>query len=86
MLRSALSALGVIIAVAAVIAMTEIGEGSKVTLQKSIAGMGANTLDDPFRGGVDRRSELRRRQCDDLDALRTATRFSASAPRSATWP
>jgi macrolide transport system ATP-binding/permease protein len=44
MLRSALSALGVIIAVAAVIAMTEIGEGSKVTLQKSIAGMGANTL------------------------------------------
>jgi len=43
-MRSALSALGVIIAVAAVIAMTEIGQGSKVTLQKSIAGMGANTL------------------------------------------
>ena len=43
-MRSALSALGVIIAVAAVIAMTEIGQGSKVTLQKSIASMGANTL------------------------------------------
>jgi macrolide transport system ATP-binding/permease protein len=43
-MRSALSALGVIIAVAAVIAMTEIGQGSKATLQKSIASMGANTL------------------------------------------
>ena len=43
-MRSGLSALGVIIAVAAVIAMTEIGEGSKATLQKGIASMGANTL------------------------------------------
>jgi macrolide transport system ATP-binding/permease protein len=43
-MRSTLSALGVIIAVAAVIAMTEIGQGSKATLQKGIASMGANTL------------------------------------------
>jgi macrolide transport system ATP-binding/permease protein len=43
-MRSGLSALGVIIAVGAVIAMTEIGQGSKATLQKSIASMGANTL------------------------------------------
>jgi len=43
-MRSGLSALGVIIAVAAVIAMTEIGQGSKATLQKGIAGMGANTV------------------------------------------
>ena len=43
-MRSGLSALGVIIAVAAVIAMTEIGQGSKAALQKGIAGMGANTL------------------------------------------
>jgi macrolide transport system ATP-binding/permease protein len=43
-MRSGLSALGVIIAVAAVIAMTEIGQGSKATLQKGIAGMGANTI------------------------------------------
>jgi macrolide transport system ATP-binding/permease protein len=43
-MRSALSTLGVIIAVAAVIAMTEIGQGSKATLQKGIASMGANTL------------------------------------------
>ncbi len=43
-MRSMLSALGVIIAVAAVIAMTEIGQGSKSALQKSIASMGANRL------------------------------------------
>ena len=43
-MRAGLSALGVIIAVAAVIAMTEIGQGSKATLQKSIASMGANTI------------------------------------------
>ncbi|MEN6449496.1 MAG: ABC transporter permease [Thermoguttaceae bacterium] len=43
-MRSGLSALGVIIAVAAVIAMTEIGQGSKAVLQKDIAGMGANLL------------------------------------------
>jgi macrolide transport system ATP-binding/permease protein len=44
MLRSALSALGVIIAVAAVIVMAELGQGSKTAIEKSIAGMGANTL------------------------------------------
>jgi macrolide transport system ATP-binding/permease protein len=43
-MRSALSALGVIIAVGAVIAMMEIGQGSKSAIQKSIASMGANTL------------------------------------------
>ncbi len=43
-MRSILSALGVIIAVAAVIAMTEIGQGSKELLRKNIASMGANTI------------------------------------------
>jgi macrolide transport system ATP-binding/permease protein len=43
-LRSALSALGVIIAVGAVIAMIEIGQGSKAALEKTISSMGANTL------------------------------------------
>ena len=43
-MRSMLSALGVIIAVAAVIAMTEIGQGSKAALQKSLSTLGANTL------------------------------------------
>ena len=43
-MRSALSALGVIIAVGAVIAMMEIGQGSKVALEKIIASVGANNL------------------------------------------
>ena len=43
-LRSALTALGVIIGVAAVIAMTEIGEGSKAAIEKAIASMGAHKL------------------------------------------
>ncbi len=43
-MRSALTALGVIIGVGAVIAMTEIGNGSKAAVQKTIASMGANNL------------------------------------------
>ena len=43
-LRSALTALGVIIGVGAVIAMTEIGQGSKAAIEKSIASMGAYKL------------------------------------------
>ena len=43
-LRSALTALGVIIGVAAVIAMTEIGQGSKAAVEKMIASMGAYKL------------------------------------------
>ena len=43
-LRSTLTALGVIIGVGAVIAMTEIGEGSKAAIEKSIAAMGAYKL------------------------------------------
>jgi macrolide transport system ATP-binding/permease protein len=39
--RSALTALGVIIGVAAVIAMTEVGQGSKSAIDKTIASMGA---------------------------------------------
>ncbi len=43
-MRSMLTCLGIIIGVAAVIAMMEIGNGSSVAIQKSIASMGANTL------------------------------------------
>jgi macrolide transport system ATP-binding/permease protein len=43
-MRTTLTALGVIIGVGAVIAMMEIGEGSKAALQKTIATMGANTV------------------------------------------
>src|SRR5205807_590268 len=43
-LRSALTALGIIIGVGAVIAMVEIGEGASRSVQDTIQSMGANTL------------------------------------------
>jgi len=43
-MRSALTTLGIVIGVAAVIAMTEIGQGSSAAVQKTIASMGANNL------------------------------------------
>ena len=43
-LRSALTTLGIVIGVAAVIAMMEIGQGSSATLQQSIKSMGADNV------------------------------------------
>jgi ABC-type antimicrobial peptide transport system permease subunit len=43
-MRSILTTLGIIIGVAAVIAMMEIGEGSSAAIQRTIASMGANNL------------------------------------------
>lgn len=43
-MRAALTALGIIIGVAAVIAMMEIGAGSAAAIRKTIASMGANNL------------------------------------------
>jgi ABC-type antimicrobial peptide transport system permease subunit len=43
-LRSALTALGIIIGVGAVIVMMEIGQGANAVMQKTIASMGANNL------------------------------------------
>jgi ABC-type antimicrobial peptide transport system permease subunit len=43
-MRSALTTLGIIIGVSAVIAMTEIGQGSATAVKKTIASMGANNL------------------------------------------
>jgi ABC-type antimicrobial peptide transport system permease subunit len=43
-LRSALTTLGIIIGVGAVIAMEEIGQGSSTAIQRTIQSMGANTL------------------------------------------
>src|SRR3954452_11778965 len=43
-LRSALTTLGIVIGVGAVIAMMEIGQGSSTAIRKSIASMGANNL------------------------------------------
>src|SRR6476619_3333933 len=43
-LRSALTTLGIVIGVGAVIAMVEIGQGSKRAVAESIQSLGANTL------------------------------------------
>src|SRR5947209_13825487 len=43
-MRSALTTLGIIIGVAAVIAMVEIGQGSSTAVARTIQSMGANTL------------------------------------------
>jgi ABC-type antimicrobial peptide transport system permease subunit len=43
-MRSALTTLGIIIGVAAVIAMMEIGQGSSTAIQRTIASMGANNI------------------------------------------
>ncbi len=43
-MRAMLTTLGIVIGVAAVIAMMEIGNGSSAAIQKSIASMGANTV------------------------------------------
>ncbi|MEX2092116.1 MAG: ABC transporter permease [Pirellulales bacterium] len=43
-LRSALTTLGIVIGVAAVIAMIDIGQGSAVSVRQTIASMGANNL------------------------------------------
>src|SRR5262249_36339795 len=43
-MRSALPTLGIVIGVAAVIAMMEIGRGSKTAVNKTITSMGANNL------------------------------------------
>jgi ABC-type antimicrobial peptide transport system permease subunit len=43
-MRAGLTALGIIIGVAAVIAMMEIGKGSSAAIQRTIANMGANNL------------------------------------------
>src|SRR5438876_10803122 len=43
-MRSALTTLGIVIGVAAVIAMMEIGKGSSTAVKQTIASMGANNL------------------------------------------
>jgi macrolide transport system ATP-binding/permease protein len=43
-LRSGLTALGIIIGIGAVIAMMEVGEGSRKAVEQSIASIGANTI------------------------------------------
>ena len=43
-MRAALTTLGIVIGVAAVITMMEIGNGAKIAIQRTMASMGANTV------------------------------------------
>ena len=43
-MRTLLTTLGIVIGVAAVITMMEIGNGATIAIQRTIASMGANTL------------------------------------------
>ena len=78
-MRSALTTLGIVIGVAAVIAMIDIGQGSAVSVQQTIASMGANNLDRSARHGGQRRRELRRRIGRDAHARKTPKRSRAIA-------
>jgi ABC-type antimicrobial peptide transport system permease subunit len=86
MLRAALTTLGIVIGVAAVIAMMEIGTGSTLAIQRTIATMGAlNLLVFPgnmFTGGVSFGNGSRMTLSpDDADAiLRECPSVGAAAP------
>ena len=84
--RSALTTLGILIGVAAVIAMMEIGQGSKDALQSTIASMGANILlvqsGAATSGGVSFGSGSTMTLTPD-DANRDSAAVSG---RSSTWP
>jgi ABC-type antimicrobial peptide transport system permease subunit len=56
MMRSALTCLGIVIGIAAVIAMTEIGQGSSIAIQRTISAIGAGVVQidpaDAVKAGV----------------------------------
>ena len=85
-MRSALTALGVIIGVGAVIAMTEIGQGSKIAMQKTIASMGANNLLVLPGAATSGSVSFGSGSVLDPHPRRTSTRSPGSARPSATWP
>jgi putative ABC transport system permease protein len=64
--RTALTMLGVIIGVGAVIVMVSIGEGAKQTVSRSIKGLGTNLL--VIRPGFSRRGPVRASSVETLDA------------------
>ncbi|MBR4296721.1 MAG: ABC transporter permease [Bacteroidaceae bacterium] len=67
-LRSFLTMLGIIIGVAAVIAMIAIGEGSKESIQSNIASMGSNMIS--INPGADRRAGGVRQDASSMETLK----------------
>jgi ABC-type antimicrobial peptide transport system permease subunit len=84
-MRSLLTCLGIIIGIAAVIAMMEIGQGSAYTVQKSIASLGANIVQiDPAASlvgavntGGGGKASLTAADCDAIARECSAVRFAA---------
>ena len=85
MMRSMLTCLGIIIGVAAVIAVMEIGQGSAYTIQQTIAAMGASVVQiDPSNAvkagassGVGTRVTLTPSDCDAIRRECSAVRWAA---------
>ena len=90
-MRSVLTCLGIIIGIAAVIAMMEIGQGSSYTIQQTISKMGANVIqldpEDSNLGGVSTgtggRPTLTPDDCDAIVRECDAVRWAA--PSVGTW-
>jgi macrolide transport system ATP-binding/permease protein len=84
-MRSGLTALGIVIGIAAVIAMVEIGQGTSYAIQQSIASLGANMVQvDPngvsVRGvntGAGGKSSLNPADCDAIIRECTSVRWAA---------
>ena len=51
-MRSALTSLGVIIGIAAVIVMVSVGQGTQAEIDKLVSGLGSNRLDISGAGGM----------------------------------
>ena len=62
-MRSALTSLGVIIGIAAVIVMVSIGQGTQADIDKMVSGLGSQRLDIGSAGGMGRD------QCDETCSL-----------------
>jgi ABC-type antimicrobial peptide transport system permease subunit len=90
-MRSLLTCLGIIIGIAAVIAMMEIGQGSSYTIQQTIAKMGANVIqlnpEESNLGGVSTgtggRPTLTPDDCEAIQRECDAVRWAA--PSVSTW-
>ena len=84
--RAVLTMLGIIIGVAAVIAMLAIGEGSKESIKKNISSMGANMITirpgaGMMPGGVRDMSSMQTLKLTDYAALKQATLLKAVSPQ-----
>ena len=85
-MRAVLTTLGIIIGIAAVIAMMEIGQGSSTAMQNSVASMGANTMmvwpGQSYSGGVSAGAGTSMNLTpDDVEAIRReCTAIKAVAP------